>query len=212
MSIRVCMNISAFQVESIETSIRGLYMVSVSNYFQALFDALNTISILQLDLATAVLERAYQGDRVIYVIGNGQSATTATAFALDFTKQTITPGLKRRFRVIALTDNMAAVTAWANDLNYESIFTEQLKSLFRPNDVLIAISASGNSPNVLAACQWVRQNQGHIIGLAGFEGGRLKDVSDACVVVKVADYGHIETAHLAILHYWVDLFRERLAS
>ena len=70
-------------------------MVSVSNYFQALFDALNTISILQLDLATAVLERAYQGDRVIYVIGNGQSATTATAFALDFTKQTITPGPAR---------------------------------------------------------------------------------------------------------------------
>ena len=187
-------------------------MVAISDYFQALFDALNTISISQLDLATALLEHAYQGDQVIYVIGNGQSATTATAFALDFTKQTVTPGLKRRFRVIALTDNMAAVTAWANDLNYESIFTEQLKSLFRPNDVLIAISASGNSPNVLAACQWVKQNKGRIVGLTGFDGGRLNDMADACLVVHVADYGHIETAHLAILHYWVDLFRERLAS
>jgi D-sedoheptulose 7-phosphate isomerase len=187
-------------------------MVDARDYFRTLFDALNTISISQLELATALLEHAYQNDQVIYVIGNGQSATTATAFALDFTKQTVTPNLKRRFRVIALTDNMAAVTAWANDVNYESIFTEQLKSLFRPNDVLIAISASGNSPNVLAACQWVKQNQGHIVGLAGFEGGRLKDLSDACLVVRVDDYGHIETAHLAILHYWVDLFRERLAG
>jgi D-sedoheptulose 7-phosphate isomerase len=187
-------------------------MVAISDYFQALFDALNTISILQLDVATALLEQAYRSDQVIYVIGNGQSATTATAFALDLTKQTITPGLKRRFRVIALTDNMAAVTAWANDVNYESVFIEQLKSLFRPNDVLIAISASGNSPNILVACQWVRENNGRIVGLAGFEGGRLNELADACVVVRVADYGHIETAHLAILHYWVDLFRERMAS
>jgi D-sedoheptulose 7-phosphate isomerase len=212
VSIPVRMNIRSFQVGIIETSIRGRYTVAISDYFQTLFDALNSISISQLDLATALLEHAYQSDQVIYVIGNGQSATTATAFALDFTKQTITPDLKHRFRVIALTDNMAAVTAWANDLNYESVFTEQLKSLFRPNDVLIAISASGNSPKVVAACQWVKQNKGHIVGLAGFDGGQLKDIADACLVIHVDDYGHIETAHLAILHYWVDLFRERLAS
>jgi D-sedoheptulose 7-phosphate isomerase len=186
-------------------------MVEIKDYFRALFDALNTISGAQLELATNLLEQAYRQDRAVYVIGNGQSATTATAFALDLTKQTVTPGLERRFRIMALTDNMAAITAWANDVNYESVFTEQLRSLFRPNDVLIAISASGNSPNVLAACQWVRQNNGRIIGLAGFEGGALKDIADACLVVHVADYGHIETAHLAILHYWVDVFRERLA-
>ncbi len=186
-------------------------MVAIEAYFRTLFDALNTVSRAQLDQATALLEDAYAQDRVVYVIGNGQSATTASAFALDLAKQTITPGLARRFRLVALTDNMAAVTAWANDLNYESVFTEQLKSLFRPGDLLMAISASGNSPNVVAACEWVRQNGGKIIGLAGFEGGRLQELSDVCLVVHITDYGHIETAHLALLHYWVDLFRERLS-
>lgn len=187
-------------------------MVAIDDYFRALFDALQTVSTAQLEQATALLEDAYAQDRVVYVIGNGQSATTASAFALDLAKQTITPGLARRFRLIALTDNMAAVTAWANDVNYESVFTEQLKSLFRPGDLLLAISASGNSPNVVAACEWVRQNGGKIIGLAGFEGGRLKELSDACLVVHSADYGHIETAHLTLLHYWVDLFREKLSQ
>ena len=185
-------------------------MIKVSQYFRTLYEALASVSEQQLALATDILHRAYTDDRTIFVVGNGQSATTASAFALDLTKQAAPASPKRRFKMIALTDNMAAVTAWANDVSYDSIFAEQLESLFRPHDVLVAISASGNSPNVVQAVNWVRQHAGKTIALTGFDGGCLTDLVDANIVVEISDYGHVETAHVAITHYWVDLFRERL--
>lgn len=184
---------------------------SIQYYFQQLHDALNTVSSEDFDRATAILAEAYEGDHTIYVIGNGQSATTASAFALDLAKQTACP-TKRPFRILSLTDNTAAITAWANDVSYERIFTEQLRCLFRPHDVVLAISASGNSPNVVHACEWARAQRGKVIALAGFEGGTLRSLADACLIVRIHDYGHIETAHLALMHYWVDYFREQLAK
>lgn len=185
-------------------------MIEVSHYFKTLYQALAGISEEKLALATGILYRAYTDDQAVFVIGNGQSATTASAFALDLAKQAAPPAPKRRFRMLALTDNMAAVTAWANDVSYERIFAEQLESLFRPDDVLIAISASGNSPNVVHAADWVRQHEGKTVALTGFDGGKLTDLVDVNIIVNIADYGHVETAHVAITHYWVDLFRERL--
>lgn len=185
--------------------------IDIRTYFQALTHALNTVDETALTDATAILDEAYRQEHVIFVVGNGQSATTASAFALDLTKQTITASMSRRFRIIALTDNTAAITAWANDLDYTSIFTEQLKGLYKPGDILLAISASGNSPNILDACKWVREQGGRVIGLTGFAGGQLASHTDACVIVCIDNFGHIETAHIAILHYWVDLFRARLA-
>jgi D-sedoheptulose 7-phosphate isomerase len=181
-------------------------------YFHTLYTALETIPTAELDAANAIIDKAYQDDQTIYVIGNGQSAATASAFALDLTKQTTPPPHRRRFRVIALTDNLSALTAWANDVAYEAVFTEQLKGLMRPGDVVLAISASGNSPNIVHACQWAREHGGRVLGLAGFSGGRLQELADACVVVRIDDYGHVETAHIAVCHYWVDFFRERLAD
>jgi D-sedoheptulose 7-phosphate isomerase len=185
---------------------------SFSQYLDVFGTALRTIEPHALESATAILDQLYRNDNTLFVIGNGQSATTATAFALDLTKQTAPPPPKRRFRVISLSDNTAALTAWANDVSYESIFTEQLKGLARPGDVLMPVSASGNSPNLIHACKWMRDNGGKVVSLAGFKGGAVRDLSDACVVVYSTDYGHIETAHIAIMHYWVDLFRERLAQ
>ena len=185
-------------------------MLDIPAYFSALANIVTRISEDDLRAATQLIQAAYQDDRTIFIIGNGQSATTATAFALDLTKGTSGP--YRRFRVIALTDNMAAITAWANDVNYEAIFAEQLVSLFRPGDLLLVISASGNSPNVLAAAAWMRAHQGKIIALAGFGGGRLRQMADAAVVVPSDDYGHVETAHVAICHYWIDAMRAWLAG
>ncbi|MDQ4077999.1 MAG: SIS domain-containing protein [Chloroflexota bacterium] len=187
-------------------------MISFEGYSQLLFEALEGIAEAQVEGATAVLDRVYRQDGTIYVVGNGQSATTASAFALDLTKQTAPPPGKRRFRVVSLTDNAAALTAWANDVSYEAIFAEQLKGLWRPDDVLLAISASGNSPNVVQACEWVREQGDVVVGLTGFTGGRVRELADACIHVDVDDYGLVETAHIAIMHYWVDLFRERLAE
>lgn len=184
--------------------------MDIRHYFDRFAQALDSISSSELDRATAILDEAYRYDHTIYVVGNGQSAATSSAFALDLTKQTVLRSSVRRFRVISLTDNISALTAWANDVNYEAIFTEQLKSLFRTDDVLLAISVSGNSPNVVNACQWVQQQGGKVIGMVGFDGGCIKQFADACIVVDSCDYGHVETAHIALMHYWVDLFRERL--
>lgn len=184
----------------------------IFNYFEGLYQILHTLSTVQLDLATSLLDDAYRYGRTLYTIGNGQSASTASAFALDLTKQSAPPAPKRRFRTLSLTDNVSALTAWGNDLNYESVFTEQLRALMCPGDVVMAISVSGSSPNVIHACKWARENGGKVIGLAGFSGGKLRDHSDACVVFNSSDYGYVETAHVAVLHYWVDLFRERLAQ
>ncbi len=187
-------------------------MISMSEYFNQLHTALQTIVPADMEASLALLEHAYRQDQAIFVAGNGQSATTADAFALDLTKQTVGNSTIRRFRVLSLSANNAAVTAWANDTNYASIFVEQLRSHFCEGDVLIVFSASGNSPNVVAAAQWIRNHKGYVIALTGFQGGKLRELADVCVHVDVADYGHAETAHIAITHYWVDCFKQKLIS
>jgi D-sedoheptulose 7-phosphate isomerase len=186
--------------------------VNIREYFSKLSEILTNISIEQVDCVTALLDEAYRSDSTIFVIGNGQSATTANAFALDLSKQTISPRLKRRFRVISLSDNLAAITAWANDLSYEAVFTEQLKALFRPGDTLIAVSVSGSSPNVVHASEWLMAQGGKVVALTGFDGGKLQAIASQSIVVNSPDYGFVETVHIAIMHYWVDFFRERLAQ
>ena len=186
--------------------------ININNYFEDAYKAVKTISTSQLNLATQILEQVHQNQQTTYVIGNGQSAASASAFALDLSLHTGIHSSKRRFRIISLTDNNAAITAWANDVNYESIFTEQLKSLWNPGDVLLAVSASGSSPNIIQACSWVNENEGQIIGLTGFKGGSLCALSQACIVVDSSDYGYIETAHVAVMHYWVAYFKQKLVG
>jgi D-sedoheptulose 7-phosphate isomerase len=187
-----------------------LKIVNIRDYFSNFFEILNNISVTQLDCGTSLLDEAYRQDRTIFVVGNGQSAATASAFALDLSKQSISSDSQRRFRIISLSDNLAAITAWANDLSYEAIFTEQLKTLFRAGDILLAISVSGNSPNILRASEWVIAHKGKVIALTGFEGGQLQQLADTAIIINSSDYGYVETAHVAIMHYWVDFFRERL--
>ena len=185
-------------------------MISLSAYIDELAAALQTIRPADMEAALALLERVYEFDQTIYAAGNGQSAATADAFVLDLSKQTVGGSDVRRFRAVSLSANGAAVTAWANDTSYESIFVEQLRGYFRPGDVLVVFSASGNSPNVTAAAEWVRAHDGYVIALTGFSGGKLRGLSHACVHVDVADYGHAETAHIAVTHYWVDYFKQKL--
>jgi phosphoheptose isomerase len=183
----------------------------VQSYFNQLSVALAAVSSQDLDRATLRLLEAYDRDSTVFVIGNGQSATSSTAFALDLTKQSLTSPEQQRVRIISLADNIAALTAWANDVRYEVIFTEQLRALWRPGDLLLAVSVSGNSPNVVHACRWARNAQGSVVALTGFQGGLLASIAASCIVVPSSDFGIVETAHVAIMHYWVDLFRERLA-
>jgi len=147
----------------------------------------------------AVLEQARAEGRRIFVFGNGGSAATASHFACDLGKGTVQES-QPRFKVMALNDNIPLLTAYANDFGYETVFAEPLGSLSEPGDVAIGISASGNSANVLRAMDVARERELVTVGLTGFQGGRLKDKVDICIIVPSDSMQQIEDAHLVILH------------
>ena len=149
--------------------------------------------------AMDAMVQAYHRGSTVYICGNGGSAGTAGHMVNDLSKGSIVEN-KKRLRVIGLADNMSLLTAYANDNGYESIFVEQLKSLWAPGDVLIAISCSGNSPNVVKACEYARANGGQVIGLVGFAGGKLKELSHHPIYFKSHNYGSVEDAQLMFSH------------
>ena len=158
----------------------------------------------------ALLDAHARGSRV-FILGNGGSAATASHFACDLGKGTILPG-QPRFRVLALTDNVPLLTAWANDADYQDAFVEQLANLVQSQDVVIGISASGNSPNVLKALEYARQVGAVAIGFTGFAGGKLKQLADVCIIVPSDHMGQIEDGHLILEHLICTTIRERLAA
>jgi D-sedoheptulose 7-phosphate isomerase len=118
----------------------------------------------------------------------------------------------RRFRITSLNDNAAIVTAIANDIGYEQVFVEQLINLIRAGDVLIAVSASGNSPNIINAIRYAQEQSAHVAALLGFDGGLAAELADNAIVVPSNDFGIVEDLHLAINHILVEHFRDHLAQ
>jgi len=154
------------------------------------------------------LETARKQHNTIFFIGNGGSAATASHMANDFGIGVHKNKDEEPFRVHALTDNVATMTAVANDHGYENLFVGQLRTHYRQGDKLVAISASGNSPNVVAAARWVRQRGGKVIALVGFDGGTLKEISDIAVHIKTekGEYGPVEDVHMILdhlIHSWL---------
>lgn len=149
-------------------------------------------------LADRLLDCQQRGSTV-FICGNGGSAATATHFACDLGKGTQVPGAAR-FRVVSLSDNMSMLTAWANDTSYDRVFAEQLSPLVRPGDVLVVISASGNSANVVSAAHVARQADAEVIALTGRTGGRLRDVADLTVRVPSDEIEQVEDVHLIMTH------------
>ena len=157
------------------------------------------------------LERARKGQNTVFIIGNGGSAVTASHMANDFGVGSHLDEEVPPIRALALTDNMAVVTAIANDVGYHNIFVYQLRIHYRPGDLLVAISASGNSPNVVAAAEWVKKRGGKVIGLVGFDGGKLKPLCDVVIHVKTAkgEYGPVEDIHMVVDHLVYTWLRSR---
>ena len=160
---------------------------------------LSAIPIDAIERAVGIILDAYDNGAHVYVVGNGGSATNATHFACDLSKATIVDG-RARLRVTSLTDNIALLTAWANDTSYDRVFSEQLTNLLDPGDVVIAISASGNSPNVVSAVLAARLMRASTIALVGFAGGRLLEAVDAAIHVPSNDYGVVEDCHSVMEH------------
>src|SRR5215470_3892983 len=179
------------------------------SYFIRLSETIERLPYVDIDGITQVLMDAYDHCRMIFVFGNGGSAALASHLACDLGKGTVN-GSPKRFKVIALTDNVPLMTAWANDSHYENIFSEQLANFARPGDVAIAISASGNSGNVLKALNAARQAGLVTTGLTGFHGGRMLALCDACVVVPSDNMQIIEDLHLSIAHALFTCIRDRI--
>ncbi len=157
----------------------------------------------------AILEKAYVEDRQIIVFGNGGSASTASHFVCDLGKGTVQPGL-RRFRILSVNDNLPMLTAYGNDLSYDAIFAEPLKNYLRPGDVVIGITASGNSPNILQAMTVAKEMGAVTLGWIGFGGGKLKDMVDSHITLESRNYGVVECAHVILHHIIAQWFMKRL--
>jgi D-sedoheptulose 7-phosphate isomerase len=183
----------------------------VSDYLDRLRAAIDALPGDRLELLGEMLFRTYRNGKQVFTVGNGGSASTASHMAADLGKNTIGPHM-RRFRIVSLNDNAAIVTALANDLGYDRVFSEQLMNLIQPGDLLVVISGSGNSPNVLRAMQYARDQCAEVVGILGFDGGKAAALADVPIVVPSDDYGVVEDVHLIINHILVDYFKARLAE
>ncbi|MDR2110567.1 MAG: SIS domain-containing protein [Spirochaetaceae bacterium] len=173
----------------------------LDGYGADLTGALKNLDAGEFEKIIAILAEAYKKDRQIFIAGNGGSAGSANHFVCDFGKNAVPFGSgKRRFRIISLSDNTEKITAVGNDIAFEEIFRFQLVNLMNEGDVLMVISASGNSPNVIRACEYAREKNARIIALAGFDGGKIRGFADAAMVVPLRSYEQIEDIHLVILH------------
>ena len=190
----------------------------IQSYFKDLTDIVNKISKADIDKAIQILDNARKEGRRVFIIGNGGSASTATHFACDLNKYTSVDG-KKRFRAISLEDNVPLVTALVNDEGWDNVYSYQLENLMDDGDCLVAISVHGGSgkdkadlwsQNLLKAVKLVQSRGGKAVGLVGFDGGAMKDIADACIVVPIDSTPQVEGFHLVLTHLICSLIREQL--
>ena len=171
----------------------------LERYLESSADILRQLPVAAIDGVIGALVQALEAERFIYVMGNGGSAANAEHFVNDLGKGGMR-GFPRRFKVVSLASNVPLLTAWANDTAYDQIFAEQLRNFVGRGDVVMAISGSGNSPNVLNAVTLARAQGAVTVGLTGGDGGKLKPLCDHCLVVPSDNMQHIEELHLVMLH------------
>lgn len=186
-----------------------------SSYFDYLLQLLNSLDLKAIAEIAVEMEKARMNKNTVFVIGNGGSAVTATHMANDFGTDILKKsGTDIPFCVHALTDNTAVMLAVANDDGYDRLFVNQLRIHYRPGDKLLAISASGNSPNVVVAAEWVKERGGVVMSLVGFDGGKLKELSDIVVHVKSnrGEYGPVEDIHLILNHLLANWLQYKVSA
>lgn len=182
----------------------------INGYVTKLKNLLDSTDISAISRIIDLLEKTQDSRGAVYVLGNGGSSATASHMAND-----LNVGLKRRgirkFNVISLADNSPVITAISNDIGYENIFYMQLEDVLKPEDLIIAISCSGNSPNITKAVKYAKEIGSQIVGCTGFDGGELKQLSDVCFHVDTpkGEYGLVEDMHMILDHiiysYYISL-------
>lgn len=181
----------------------------IREYFQREIDVINALDYEAVTKAVETIKDAYERGATIYVFGNGGSAATASHFVCDFNKG-ISEKLNKKFNLICLSDNTALMTAIANDFSYDDIYVYQLKDRLKKGDLLLAISGSGNSKNVIKAVEYAKKNGTKVVGLTGYSGGKLKQLSDYCMHVNVDDMQITEDIHMAFDHMMYRVLSEFL--
>ena len=190
----------------------GSSTVSVAQpYFDRLRLLLEEIDVARVEAFAELLFRAWQEDRRVFLFGNGGSGYTASHYAMDLMKCAAVPGQKR-LQCLSLFDSQGLTTSISNDISYEDTVVYPLATHARPGDLVVALSCSGNSPNVVKACEWARQNGLTVVCISGFSGGRMADYADLHINVPVDEYGLVEDLHLSIGHVATLALRDQIQS
>lgn len=181
----------------------------IENYLANVKDIISSLDKSALSSILEAFKKAQEEKRRIFVLGNGGSAAHSNHFACDLGKN-VTGDESGRFKVISVCENVATITAYANDLDYDSIFSEQLKNYcVEEGDMILAVSASGNSPNVIKAVKYGKSRKAVIVALVGFDGGLLKNLADIYLHVDSYEYEKVEDLHLLIMHIIVSYFKKQ---
>lgn len=189
----------------------GAVVSVIQNYIKGLMECLQELSRQNIGEIADMIFDAWKEGKRIFIMGNGGSATTASHFARDLQIGAAVEG-KARIRALSLTDNVALITALANDIDYSSVFEQQLVGQLEEGDVVIGISASGNSSNVLRAMEYARRNGAMTIGFIGFGGGKLKELVHKAIILSSRDYGQVEDIHLSLAHIISYLVKGRITD
>ena len=171
----------------------------VDSFFDKVIDTLNRFDRQRLLKFVELLVKTYERERTIFVFGNGGSGNTASHFCGDFIKG-VSYGLEKRFRMICLNDNSSALMAIANDVSYEDVFVEQLKNFLQAEDLVIGISCSGNSPNVLKALAYANSRGAYTVVFCGFDGGKAHTIAQLSLHAAINDMEVSEDIHLILTH------------
>ena len=182
----------------------------IANYLNAQRAALDSIPTDAVARMIETLQTALREDRQIFVFGNGGSAANASHFATDLGKGS-SDKIGKRFRVLSLNDNVSWMTALGNDYAYEDIFVRQLENYARPGDVVLALSVSGNSPNVVKALDWAAQHGLATMALVGKKRGRAAQLAQQSIVIDSEHFGRVEDCHMHICHLFCYAFMENPA-
>jgi D-sedoheptulose 7-phosphate isomerase len=185
------------------------YKSDIEKYLKLLERKLKALDIQRINHIVNIIKTAYDNGNTIFTMGNGGSGTTASHIVCDFNKGA-SANLVKKFKVMCLNDNMPSISAIANDISYEAIFEEQLKNFLRPGDVVIGISVSGNSRNIIKAIKYANNNGATTIGFCGFDGGKLKKTAKYSIHIKVDDMKVAEDIHSIISHILMKMLSAQL--
>jgi D-sedoheptulose 7-phosphate isomerase len=180
-------------------------------YLSELKDLLDIFPHERFDEIAQILISAYNAEKQVFIMGNGGSGSTASHFACDINKGCCY-NLEKKFKVICLNDNVPTMLAYANDLSYEKVFVEQLKNFLNSGDVVIGISGSGNSINVLTAVSYAKQKGARTIGLTGFDGGKLAQIADVPLIASINDMQKVEDVHMIVVHMLMQCLCKALSN